>query len=313
MRTFFCFEHADTQMTDRNCSDMTALEPMSYAEAVAALREDPSRAELVQDAYLTTDCLGDARRFASSPEFEGVLRLIRHDLGGLTVVDVGAGRGTASYAFASAGAACVYAIEPDPSADVGYEAAVRVTAGLPVEVVPAFGEDMPLDTGIADVVYLRQVMHHARNLDRLCRECARVLRPGGVLIASREHVVSNAQELESFLMSHPIHVLAGTEAAYPLEHYVSAIAGAGLKVRQVLGPLDSIVNAFPGLRSDTELGALGQTGLRRRWGRAGALLGLLPGVADGPGMTWMRREAESVPGRLYTFVASKSPLGGSKS
>ena len=276
---------------------------MTYPEAVRALRANPAYDSLVRDAYITTDALGDAERFAQSDEFAELSDLIGPRLRGGTIVDIGAGRGIASFAFAKAGATKVIAVEPDPDFDVGNGAIASLARGLPIEVVPSFGEAIPLGDAVADVVYMRQVLHHAHDLNMLVAECARLLKPGGMFIASREHVVDNAEQLEEFLAAHPIHQLSGTEAAYSLNRYLAAIDAAALSIREVFGPYDSVINAFPGVRTREEMRRLPGTALRNRFGRLGRLLGVVPGIAKRFGLDWLRQQAETVPGRLYTFVA----------
>lgn len=58
-------------------------------------------------------------------------------------------------------------------------------------------------------VFARQVLHHARNLEMLCREVSRVLKPHGIFIATREHVISKPEDLARFLKKHPLHQFYG--------------------------------------------------------------------------------------------------------
>lgn len=274
---------------------------MDTAEAVRTLRADPATAGLVEDAYLDCDTAAAAARFSASAEFAAVVALAGRPLPGADVVDLGAGTGIASFAFAARGARVV-AVDPDPGDEVGLGALDRLPAtGGAVRPVVATGECLPLAAASADVVYCRQVLHHTRDLGLVMREVARVLRPGGVLVVCREHVADDEAQLAAFLAAHPVHRLAGGEHAWPLPVYAGAIEAAGLELARVLGPWDSVVNAFPAVRSDEELARYPAALLRDRLGAAGALAARLPGVTA----LVRRRLDRPVPGRLYSFVAHR--------
>lgn len=269
-------------------------------DAIRTLRQDPAFADLVRDAYLGRDVADSMRRFAESAEFHEVLTLLDGRLHGSTVVDIGAGIGIAAAAFQKAGAGRVIAVEPDPSDEVGRGAMAR--ANVEIEVIAAVGEDLPLATGSVDIVYLRQVLHHSRDLDRLVAEAARVLRPGGLFLACREHVVDDQAQLRAFLSAHPVNRLAGGENAFPLDRYQASIVQAGFTLDRTIGPWESIINAFPVVRSTEELQKLPVARLERRFGPPGRLLGRIPAVRS---LVW-RRIDRPEPGRLFTFLAHKA-------
>jgi SAM-dependent methyltransferase len=272
---------------------------ISTEEAVLVLRRDPVEAENLRDAYLDGDVPAAARRFFASPELAEALSLV----GGVTgkcVLDVGAGTGIASWAFATAGARRVVALEPDPSDVVGQGAIRSLGREDVIEVVGAWGERLPFQDGEFDVVYARQVLHHANDLAALLAECARVLRPGGRLLACREHVADDEAQLAAFLASHPVHRLAGGEHAYPLATYLGAVEKAGLRLERVLGPWDSIVNAFPSARTPQDVSEEPFRLLRRKYGRAlGALAARVPWLLA----RTRRKLRDRGAGRMYAFLA----------
>jgi len=118
--------------------------------------------------------------------------------------------------------------------------------------------------------------------------------------ASREHVADNDRQLQAFLNNHPIHQLVGGENAYRLDEYLYAISASGLQLEEVFGPWDSILNAFPAARNNRELDLFART-LRRKLGFLGLLMGFVPGVQT---LVW-RRIKRPVPGRMYSFLATK--------
>lgn len=279
---------------------------MTLDEAIRYARGEPRYADMVRDAFLGRDVRESAARFAASAEFAALLDLLPFDVFGRTILDLGAGTGIASWAFARRRAARVYAVEPDPSDEVGRGAIARLLNGdadaFPVvTIVNAAGEQLPIPDGTIDVVYARQVLHHIEELPVVLSQCARALKPGGVFVACREHVVDNDTQRRVFLAQHPIHQLAGGENAYPLWAYKSAITSAGLELARVLGPWESVINAFPHARTPAELKGYAALLLARRWGKRGALAARLPGVTT---LVW-RHVKRPLPGRFYSFVARK--------
>ncbi len=274
-------------------------------EVIALLRACPEYREIVKYSYLGSDLQEAARRFHESAEFAEVLRYTARGENPGRVLDLGAGRGIATYAFAKSHAELVYALEPDPSEEVGYGALRRLMGTLPYELLPCCGEKIPLPDASVDIVYARQVLHHAKDLGTMIRECARILAGGGVFLACREHVVDNDGQKNVFLRQHATHKYLGNENACRISEYEAAISGAGLTIQKVWGPWDSVMNAFPAVQTVEELRNFPRLALRRRLPRWSGLLARIPGVL------WMyeKRLKRPQPGRLYSFLATKPAAG----
>jgi SAM-dependent methyltransferase len=276
--------------------------PRTWEQAVASLLESHEGRALARDCYFDGTALEAGQRYWASQEWQAARVLLPAVTG--TALDVGAGRGIASYALARDGWR-VCALEPDASTLVG-AGAIRSLASAtayPIEVSEAFGEQLPFHSGQFELVVARQSLHHARDLRVLLGELYRVLRPGGRLVALREHVISRASDLARFHAIHPLHRLYGGEHAYLLEQYTAAITDAGFSLHRVIAPLESPINYAPLTRETLADGIAGQ--LPARFGARQIARRLLRSRTVMTMTLKLLTRVDNRPGRLYSFIADR--------
>lgn len=216
----------------------------TWEDAVSWLISQPEQQEIVQACYYDRPLKAAADRYWKSSEWQAIREFFPECQD--KALDIGAGNGIASYALAKDGWQ-VDALEPDASNLVGVGAIRQLASecNLPINTVQEFGEKLPFTDNCFDLVFARQVLHHAQDLSQLCREIYRVLKPGGVFIAVRDHAISTKADLPKFLDTHPLHKLYGGENAYLRSEYLDAIKSANLKVNRVLDAFDSPINYAP--------------------------------------------------------------------
>lgn len=270
-------------------------------EAIRWFRAQPNNERAIRDNYFDLPVRQAAERYAEGEEFAEVLHLLGSG-NSRSIMDLGAGNGIASFALAKNGWQ-VTALEPDPSEEVG-AGAIRALAeetGLMITLVQECGEKLPFPDGAFDAVHARQVFHHATQLELMARETARVLRPDGTLLATREHVVDDETQLAAFRAGHPLHRLYGGESAYSLEKYLAAFESAGLRVLKVWGPLESILNFYPGTEAERQ--AVLRSIVVRSWCGLGCLFAWSQRFR-----TWQTQRAtrrDHTPGRIFSFLLEK--------
>lgn len=281
---------------------MTNTRLGSWEDAVRWLRDQPGNEDIVRNAYYDDPLIDAADRYWRSNEWAAVRAIIGSGPG--NALDAGAGRGIASYALAKDGFV-VTALEPDPSDLVGGGAIRRLftETGLTIRVEEDLSERLPFPDESFDVIFARAVLHHIADLPAAMREFHRVLRPDGVFVAAREHVINDATDLPKFFAAHVLHHRYGGENAYPLPVYQAAIVQSGLILKRTIGSLDSPINFGPqsvgeiNRRIAAQLVPIESV----RWIATGLLN--LPGVGS-----LVRRMASRIdqrPGRHASFVARK--------
>ena len=279
-------------MNDNFTAQQTAAsQTSSWEEAVLWLKAQPEQDDLIKACFYDDPLQSAAERYYQSTEWQAV-RAELPQIG--RALDIGSGRGISAYAFAKDGWR-VDALEPNASDVVG-AGAIRLLAKdekLAITVEQTWGEKLPYADETFDVVHGRQVLHHARDLKQLCAEASRVLKPKGIFIATREHVISKVSDLPMFLKTHPLHQLYGGENAYLLSEYKQAIcADSSIELKKILGPYTSDINLYPETKVSVKNSIRRKLHLPTRLPVPDYLLNLAA-------------HFNCTPGRLYTFIGIK--------
>lgn len=248
----------------------------------------------VNNAYL---------RFLSSEEWLAVLMLLsKYNPPSRNALDLGAGNGIASYALERSGYS-VTALEPDPSELVGYGAIKKFKRDNDLHVlsVSGIGEFLPFKDQSFGLVYCRQVLHHAADLHRMASEISRVLVPGGIFLATREHVVDDQESLRFFLENHALHKYTQAEGAFSVEEYLHALRSSNLHVLKTLLSWDSVINHYPVSNADMKVRA--RKLLKKKFGRIEKAIPLIP-----PAINYCRQQLsmnDKTPGRMISIISIK--------
>lgn len=221
---------------------------LTWEETIKYIRTQPEWKYLVDKAYFEENLQLNVERFMRSDEFIETLRLIKQNQpDAKTILDIGSGNGISAVAFALKGYS-VMTIEPNPSDTIGAGAIKKLKAHYNLsnlEVFEVFAEELELPNENFDIVYTRQCMHHAYDLEKFVVEASRVTRKDGLFITIRDHVIFDKKDKEWFLENHPLQKFYGEENAFTPSEYKRAMIRAGLEVHQEIKYYDSVINYFP--------------------------------------------------------------------
>jgi ubiquinone/menaquinone biosynthesis C-methylase UbiE len=288
---------------------------MTWHETIEYIQTKPEFSDLIIKAYFDKDLEANIKRFGNSEEFKETMRLIRSkQTGKLAILDVGAGNGIATINFALEGYT-VTALEPDKSETVGAVAIRTLAQRMNLEnvlVIECYAEEISMPDCSFDLVYVRQAMHHAYDLKAFVKELARVLKPGGMLLTVRDHVIYDETDKQLFLNSHPLHKFYGGENAFTAKEYKIALLEAGLSIKKELKFFDSVINYFPLTKNDIlKICKEEKERMFRALKRKISYLAYLPPlltlylIKNGKsGMKNLLNE-KIFPGRIYSYIALK--------
>ena len=270
---------------------------MAWEQAVKWFIAQPENVEISKAAYFD-DPIEGAKRFHKSAEFAKVLSYLPKEPG--RALDLGAGNGILSYALAQEGWD-VTAVEPDPSNFVGAGAIRKVAreTGAKINVIEAFGEDLPLEAAGFDIVVARQVLHHANDLCAFCREFTRLSRSGAKIVTLRDHVITGPEQLPAFLETHSMHYLYGGENAFTMEQYRGALEAAGLNILEELNSFQSIINYDPNTP------AMIRRLAAEKFGSLRPIMSIVFSCVPFALLRALLAKLDNRPGRLVSFVCEK--------
>lgn len=221
---------------------------MTWEETIRFIRTQPEYKYLVEKAYFEEDLALNVERFRSSEEFIETLRLLKlYQPNAKNILDIGSGNGISAVALALSGYD-VITIEPNGSATIGAGAirALQKHYNLNnLQVHEAYAEELQLPSESFDIVYTRQCMHHAYDLEKFVAEASRVTKKKGLFITIRDHVIFNQKDKDWFLENHPLQKFYGGENAFTPLQYKNAMSNAGLELRKEIKYFDNVINYFP--------------------------------------------------------------------
>jgi ubiquinone/menaquinone biosynthesis C-methylase UbiE len=226
---------------------------MTWEETIEFIRTQPEYKELVDKAYFDADLSLNVENFMQSEEFIETLQLLKkYQPDARTLLDIGSGNGISAVALALKGYN-VLTIEPDSSDTVGAGAIRKLKTHYNLtnlEVFEAFAEELQLPYESFDIVYVRQCMHHAYDLEKFVAEASRVTKKNGLFITIRDHIIFDERDKEWFLNNHPLQKFYGGENAFTPSEYKTAMIKAGLKIEEEIKYFDNIINYYPSSKEE---------------------------------------------------------------
>jgi len=287
---------------------------MTWEETIQYIRTQPEYKDLIRYAYFETDLPLNVERFSNDAEFLLTLKYIEQYAPNATsILDIGAGNGISSIAFALKDYN-VTVVEPDSSETIGAGAIRHLVEHYKLKNIiihQAFAEEIGFENENFDIVYVRQAMHHAYNLDKFLQEIGRVLKKNGLLITIRDHVIFDKMDKKLFLEHHPLQKFYGGENAFTPEQYKNAMQNAGLKIKEELKYFDSIINYFPLTEKDIKELPKNTYSLRKK-----SLKNKIGFLANIPFLSNLYNfylnqkighplDERTVKGRMYSYIAIK--------
>jgi len=207
-----CRHRAITQQVDVG----QKVGPSAYEHSVVSFRMDPRMRSFVEKNYLEEGLAEAVSRFVQSEQFSLICSALKPYIdSGARLADLGAGRGLTSLALAGKGAR-VTSVEYNPSGVVGLGALAKHLRLHPQPLALVRGDVLQLlfsDTYF-DVAFCRGLLHHLGDLRQGVREIWRILKPGGIFLASNEHILSPFSNGKKFLDAHPAVAYGVNESAY---------------------------------------------------------------------------------------------------
>lgn len=270
---------------------------MNWDETIKHVRGRAEFSDLIYFSYLSEDLKDNVERYKASEEYAEVMKLItncRCDI--KKILDVGSGNGISAVSFALDGFNVV-AVEPDKSKTVGAGAIKilkRAYSLNNLRIIESIAEEADIKNEDFDMVFVRQALHHASDLDKFVRNITQYLKKDGLFIAVREHVIFDEKDKQIFLKTHPLNRFYGGENAFTKDEYLTAFKKAGLNIVSIFRYFDSVINFFP-MSSENAINIKSQNALGKILKKLAKILLKRKYIMD----------ERDIPGRMYSFIAVK--------
>lgn len=278
---------------------------MTWEETIKYIRTKKEYKDLVRLTYIDENLSKNVELYKSGDEFIETLKILKkYSSKGKTILDMGCGNGISSISFALEGYS-VSSVEPDKSDTVGAGAIkklINIYNLSNLKVFEDFAENIKFQDNSFDIVYARQAMHHAKNLNKFVAEMARVLKPDGLFLTVRDHAIFDEKDKNWFLESHPLQKFYGGENAFTPQEYKNAIKKSGLTLVKELKFFDNIINYYPLENPDV----IKKQHLRNKIG----IVSKFPFVFT-VYKNYIRKKTgdyffeKKIPGRMYSYIAIK--------
>lgn len=287
---------------------------MTWEETIKFIRTQCEFKDIVEKAYFEEDLSLNVERFKESEEFIETLQILKQYCpNAKTILDIGSGNGISSVALSLQGYDVV-SIEPDSSDTIGAGAIRKLKEHYSLtnlQIYEAYAEELQLPTENFDIVYARQCMHHAYDLDKFVAEANRVTKKNGLFITIRDHVIFDKKDKEWFLENHPLQKFYGGENAFTSTEYKTAMIKAGFKIVKEIKYFENIINYFPSSKED--ISNRFQFAKKKAIKHLNSKIGVLSKLSFFQGLYFKKiglnkervYDEKKVPGRMYSYLCIK--------
>ena len=277
---------------------------MTWEETIQYIRTQPEFQYLVEKAYFEEDLPINVERFRKENEYKETLKKLKEFAPkAKKILDIGSGNGISAISFALEGYE-VTTVEPDSSDTIGAGAIRKLKDFYKLEnitIYEAFAEEINFENETFDVVYARQCMHHAYDLEKFVGEMSRVLKKDGLFFTVRDHVIFDEKDKEWFLENHALQKFYGGENAFTAKEYRNAIEKSGLTIKEELKFYDSEINYFPETKQDIE----NKKSAIFKNLKYKNILQFLPSYKNRKIQNILHYSEKNIPGRMYSYLAIK--------
>jgi 2-polyprenyl-3-methyl-5-hydroxy-6-metoxy-1,4-benzoquinol methylase len=236
----------DASKTDGNLQNIED----KYDRAYRTEWESGSLRDLIRLCYKTPHLRDNAIRYSQSEEFSAALSLLSNAghpaEANVSVLDIGCGNGVACWSLAKAGYQ-VTGIDSSNGEWAGVGAARKLIHmdGVSFNAIHTLAEVLPFPPASFQVIWMREVLHHIKNLPEFLHTVRQLLVKDGILIAMRDHVIWNESQKDHFFRTHPFHKYTQDENCHYLNEYTEAFINTGWQLDLILDPLSTAINTFP--------------------------------------------------------------------